>query len=591
MLVGRSPAALVLTLAVQTWLVATAQGTVVQSSVIDTDLLSTLGWSPIGPERANVSSVAVDASFPYRVCATDADGDTRCGLAPGGSGMPSTWEVLPTVGEGRVTPDPLDPEVLFTSLVRRFDRRTGQSTWTGPEVAEQLRGRPLPATLLFSPDGRTLLAGRRSIWRTSTAGQTWTLASPDLIALSDPDDADGTISAMAVSPIDSRVLWAGTSRGTVHVTRDAGSTWTTVTPPFPTPVAATGIEASRFDPQSVYVTIAGGASAGPSIWRTRSLGATWVNVGTSLPAGLSVRTVREDPFRRGLLFAAADGDVLFSIDDGERWQPLGTNLPRVPVMDLAIRDSALVVGTRGRGVWLLEDFSPLRQVTADVLKAEAFLFRPAQTWRLRASGDAGTPVTPDVAVSAGASIFYLVSGTVTEPLSIDIIETATGDVIRRFSTEDAERQPGDPRLSRGRGLQRVVWDLRYARPEAAPSAPQGARVLPGTYQVRLSTGARAFRQSIAVRLDPRVRTSAVDLSAQRTLARSLDQRRAQVARALDARVANRTPGLDTSLELLLEELRRLTRAVNDVDARPSAAVEAAAADALARAAVALDTTR
>jgi hypothetical protein len=563
-----------------------------QAAEIDTALLESIRWHQLGPEAGTITSISIDAAFPYRVCGQDGAGLTRCSVARPDRGSARVWETLPFGAEGSVTPDPLDADVLYTSFLRRFDRRTGQGSWIGPELADQFRGSVLRSTVIFSPDGRTLLAGRRSIWRSVNGGQNWTSMSPDLVAAGGGFNQD-VICALAASPIDSRVFWAGTTHGSLHVTRDAGTTWTVVTPPHvSTAVRIAGIEPSRFDPQSAYVTTSSEDATGPNIWRTRNVGAAWVNIGLSLSPGTAVHVIREDPQRRGLLFGAADGSVVFSIDDGERWQSMRSNLPNVPITDLLIRDSDIVVGTRGSGAWLLDDFSPLRQITADVLKADAFLFRPATAWRVRASS-ARRNVAVETALQAdGVALSFLVASTGPESVSLDIIETATGDIIRRFTSDDGTRQPGDPLLSRDRGLQRVVWDLRYARPEADPDAPPGARVLPGTYQVRLSTGARSLRQSVAVRLDPRLRPAAADLLAQRTLARALDARRAELARLLAARDSGRQGStLDRNLMQSLDELRRLTSAVNDVDARPSAAIEAAVADALVRAGTAVEAAR
>jgi hypothetical protein len=268
--------------------------------------------------------------------------------------------------------------------------------------------------------------------------------------------------------------------------------------------------------------------------------------------------------------------VFFSVDDGDTWQSLKQNLPHTRVTDLVIRDADVVIGTAGRGFWVLDDFSPLRELTADVARADSFLFRPAQTWRWRAATSSVEP-----AGGEGVALSYLVGSAHTGPLTIEIIETITGDLIRRYSSDPERQQAGDPLLARTPGLHRVTWDMRYTRPEADANAPGGARVLPGTYQVRLTTGARTIRQAVAVRQDPRVRTAAADLTAQRTLARALDARRTEIARAIDTR------GDAPALVAVRDELRRVARAVQDADARPSAALEAAAAAALGRAAAAL----
>jgi hypothetical protein len=564
---------------------------------LDPVVLASFTWRQLGLEGADVSRVAADAAYPARACATSA-GSIRCATIQSGAES-RAWEVLPVGDDGPVTPDGVDADVFYTASVRRFDRRTGQAPFVGPELADQMRGRGAPAVMAVSGDGRTLFAGLRAIWRTTNGGQSWNAVSGDLTGDAGPADAAARITALAVSPIDSRIIWAGTSPGAVHVTRDGGATWAAVTPQALGPAShVTGLEPSRFDPQSAYLTATSGPGQPSSLWRTRDRGASWIAVSQTLPETAGVRAVREDIFRRGLLFAATDRSVFFSIDDGDAWQSLQSNLPAVAVNDVIIRDADIIVATRGRGVWVLDDFSPLRQITADVLRANAFLFRPPQTWRARAVPFVGSPAsaTADMPWNAGGvAISYLVGRSTTGPIQIELIETVTGEVIRRFTSDPAGRQLGEAPLSIEPGLRRVVWDLRYARPEADPAAPPGARVLPGTYQVRLTIGGQSSRQSVAVRLDPRVRASALDLSAQRTLARAIDRRRADVARTLEAleaaAVTTGPPTLTRAREDLREsrdELRRLTRAVNEIDDRPSAALDAAAAAALARATAALD---
>lgn len=551
-----------------------------RSPQLDPGVLDALTWRPLGLAGLSVSRVTTDAAFPYRICACDATGITRCVLSSPGIGRDAAWETLPLPPASHVTPDVNDPDVLYTSTLQRFDRRTAQATWTGPELAAQFRGQPREASLAFSTDGRTLFAGLASVWRTTTGGATWTAISPDFTTVEANDRT--VVSVLGVSPIDARVMWAGTTSGALHLTRDAGATWTLATPPaWPSGARITGVEASRFDPQAAYLTATGtGMSA--VLWRTRDHGMSWTALGQNIPAAAGVHAVREDALRRGLLFAATDASVFFSIDDGDTWQGLRSNLPTAPVTDLAIREADLVAATRGQGVWVLDDFSPLRQITPDVLRANAFLFRPAQTWRRRASADGREP-------AGSASFAYLIAPSVADAFTIDVIETATGDTIRRYSSAPGARQPGDALLGRGPGLQRVVWDLRYARPESDPEAPPGARVLPGTYQVRLTTSVQTIRQSVAVRMDPRMRTAATDLAAQRSLARAIDRQRGDVTTALAS--ASLSGAARATLVDARDELRRFALAFDAVDARPAVALESAAQAALARAREAVEAAR
>ncbi len=548
---------------------------------------------------ADVLRVSTDSSFPYRVCGPVFERGVLCGNGRWSTEAPQPrdWSEIPIAGAGPVTSDPLDADVLYTSDLTRIDRRTGQGVNVSPVLRDRLHsGNDEPAALALSPDGRTLYAGLRSVWRSANGGQAWTEIGPAVGGAVDAARPAGRISALAVSPIDARTVWAGTSNGQVHVTRDAGVTWRIATPAT-APSGISGIEPSRFDANSVYITVTT-ANRTSRLLRTRDSGVAWTDLTASFPVLVDVRAVREDLLRRGLLFAATDQSVFFSIDDGERWQALRLNLPATPVQDVVVKDADLVIATGGRGIWVLDDFSPLRQLTPDVARSDVFLFRPAQTWRARASAEpAFRGADTNAPAPDGVALSYVVGPTLAGPVTIEVIETVTGDLIRRSSSEEARRQPGDPLLVRTPGLHRVTWDLRYTRPDPDASAPAGARVLPGTYQVRLSTSTRSIRQAVIVRMDPRVRTSLSDLAAERTLARALDARRADVALALDefgARLAtesgdarSRIAPAGQALTDLRDELRRVTRAVSGADARPSAALEAAAASALERALTAL----
>jgi hypothetical protein len=246
---------------------------------------------------------------------------------------------------------------------------------------------------------------------------------------------------------------------------------------------------------------------------------------------------------------------------------MNLNLPAVAVRDLFIKESDLVAATAGRGFWLLRDITPLRQITADVGRADAFLFRPATAWR--SASDTG-----------GATLNYHLGTATPDPVTMEIIVTATGEVIRRFSDE----------LPRAQGLHRVAWDLRYAPPIPGTNVP-GIAVLPGTYQVRLTVGGRVQRQGIVVRLDPRVRASLPDLTAQLAVAKSVTDSLQRVARALAvlatapqrAQAATAIGALEEARHALLDVLARIQQS----DTRPTAALEVAAADAITRAAHAL----
>jgi hypothetical protein len=303
---------------------------------------------------------------------------------------------------------------------------------------------------------------------------------------------------------------------------------------------------------------------------------------------------------------------------------LRLNLPITSVRDLVIKDADLVIGTHGRGFWILDDISPLRQLTADLARGDAYLFRPPTAWRFRWNKNTDTPMPPDEPAAPnppdGVVISYLLGPGTTGPVTLELIETATGDVIRRYSSNDRPVAPVEGRnipdywlrpaqaLSAAPGLHRFVWDLRYAPPAVddfsypmgavagnTPRAPEGAFVLPGTYQVRLTVGGRVLRQAVVVRMDPRVRTSSADLTVQLRLSRSVDEalrqlapartelRRRQAAGDLPARPAAVLAALDAAAR----DLATSFDALQESDARPTPNTEAAAVAAVTRANAAL----
>jgi photosystem II stability/assembly factor-like uncharacterized protein len=555
------------------------------------------------------ADVATDNAFPYRICGAQVGSVPGCLPSRGLRGRiaASDWQPVGNTANGVVAPDPQDPDIVYGGTVGRFDRRTGQVHDVRPPLEQ--RGQTwLPAPLLFAPDNRTLYFGTHLLWRTNGPLQGWTAISPDLsrqAAERGPSSVSandllpmrrGAISAVAPSPIDPRLTWAGTSDGLVHVTRDAGVGWTDVSPrQLPAWARVSAIEASHFDTSTAYVA-ADARELGddsPRLWRTRDGGATWIPITGGLPPGAVVHAIGEDSFRRGLLFAATGRSVFVSFDDGNRWQALRLNLPPVPVTDLDLKDADLVIATYGRGFWVLDDISALRQATADVTRADLFLFRPPTAWRTHAVADRDGAATRDeptaVGPAEGVSIAYLV-GSAAGPVAIEIVETLTGEVIRRFSNIAAEEAGSATeipatQLNSSPGFHRATWDLKYA-----PIAGRSVWVMPGTYQVRLTAGSRVARQAVVVRMDPRIRTSTADLTAQFKISKAVYDRRRLVSAAL-ARLRKQPPPAPeavSGLESAALDLDEALDALQQSDVRPTAATEAAAAAAIERAVAAID---
>jgi hypothetical protein len=429
----------------------------------------------------------------------------------------------------------------------------------------------------------------------------------------------GVVYALAPSPVDGKRIWAGTDDGLIHVTTDGGTTWTDVTPPElrDRPWSKVSLlEASHFDAGTAYAAINTFRldDLRPHVYRTRDGGKTLTHVTSGIPDGGIVNAVREDPVRRGLLFAGTEQAVYVSFDDGESWQSLRLNMPATSIRDLVIKDDDLVVGTHGRSFWILDDITPLRQLTPTIVQQTAALLRPQDAWRFRWSKYTDTPLPPEEPAGQnppdGAVIDYFLKSPAAGPVRLEILDGA-GAVVRRYQSDDTPEPPVPgrnipdywirpwPPLLATAGLHRFVWDLHYPRPEAAefsypisavphetPAEPRGAWALPGSYTVRLTVDGRALTQTLRVKMDPRVTTPADGLQAQfdrsmetaREMARTLEALHRTNDEATRVTDATRTRELDARAKTLTELNGRLTAlftVLQEADAAPTAsAVEA-----------------
>jgi photosystem II stability/assembly factor-like uncharacterized protein len=584
--------------------------------------------------------VSTDNAFPYRVCGGQQESGSACVASRGRDGEITfrDWHPVGAEEYAYVAPDPNDPDVVYGGKVTRYDRRTGQVQDVAPPHGPDYRT-VRTAPLLFSPtDSHTLYFAANTLWKTMDGAKTWTEISPDLSRPSwgvPPSvgvfqgtpaarpSRRGVIYTVAPSYVDGNVIWAGTDDGLIHVTHDGGRTWRDVTPAALHPWAKVSLmEASHFDINTAYAAVNTIRldDLRPHIYRTRDGGESWEEITSGLPPTGSINAIREDPYRRGLLFAGSETAVYVSFDDGQSWQSLRLNMPATSIRDLVIKDDDLVVGTHGRGFWILDDLTPLRQITADITRAQAFLFRPPTAWRVRWDENTDTPLPPDEPAAPnppdGVTISYLLGASTTGPVTLEIAQAITGEVIRRYSSDDPVEPPvpgrnipdywirPPQRLSAAPGLHRFVWDLRYPPPAAesftypmtavphdTPRVPQGMWVLPGTYQVRLTADGRTYRQAVVVRLDPRVKTPQADLTEQFKLSRSLDDAMRQVAeartrveQALTGAAPDRAAGLQAARQALQRAyapLPRLFESIQGADVRPTAAQEDAVNSALA----------
>jgi photosystem II stability/assembly factor-like uncharacterized protein len=511
--------------------------------------------------------VTTDNQFPYRLYAAQQDSGSVAVLSRSDFGMITyrDWFSTGAFESGRIAPDPLNPNVVFSvgwyGSVLRLDRTTGQLATVFAPGAKYRYTWETP--LVRSPqDPKTMYLGTQFAMRTTDNGESWAEISPDLTTTSPSQKAVGVIQVIAASAAQAGEIWAGTSTGLVQLTRDNGSTWNNVTPvELPPNSSITLIEASPNDGDIAYVVAAGRNDLHPYIVRTRDAGKTWQQIVTGLASNASARVVREDPRRKGLLYGGTENGAYVSFDAGDNWQSLQLNLPTVSVRDLHVHGDDLVAATYGRALWILDDISPLRQISSEVANANAHLFKPANAVRTRWDNHPDTPLPNETAHGDnppdGAIIYYYLRSA---PKNISLeIRDDHGNVVRKFSDKAPPRDPRPKNvpehwfepaeaLTTHAGLNRFVWNLQwphpdtlaysfrgspldyieYTMPDHAVSGntpvnqPPGPFVISGPYEVILTVDGKTYRQTLAVGLDPRVKTSASDLQAQVDLARIID---------------------------------------------------------------------
>jgi photosystem II stability/assembly factor-like uncharacterized protein len=518
--------------------------------------------------------VSTDNRFPYWVYGSQQDS--------GAVGIPSRTTVddgitleefreMTAGGESdNLAPDPKDPQVIFGGRVDRLDLRTGQTRSVNPTLAyPDLYRVTWTLPLVFSPrDPRVLYFSHQRLFRTDDGGEHWTVISPDLTRedpgapanLDAPAAANkpgagtrfGVIYAIAPSRLADGDLWVGTDDGLIWRTKDEGRHWTNVTPPALTPWSKVGIiEASHFDAETAYAAVDRHRldDFKPYIYRTRDGGKSWQLAAGGIPDGSFVNAVREDPVRRGLLYAGTEKGVYVSFDDGERWQPLQANLPVTSVRDLDVHGESLVIATHGRAFWALDDVTPLRQIDAKVASAPAWLFAPAAAVRLRPVAFAGTPMPKDEPRAPnppnGAIIDYALKSGAQKPVTLEIRD-AQGALVRRYSSADVPPK-ADPAkltitpdwvkvpatLSAAPGHHRFVWPLRYPAPAAKNPYADGVWAPPGRYTVVLEADGARLTQPLTVVPDPRLSLPPEAYARQFALARRIEETDAKVAAAAD----------------------------------------------------------
>jgi len=540
--------------------------------------------------------VTADNAFPYRLCSGQQDSGSACVDSRGMDGEITfhDWHPVGIEEYGEAAPDPKNPDLVYGGKVSLYNRVTVQKAAVGPggggrgaaaagsgataggePPARTVRTQPL----IWSPkDPNVLFYATAGVWKTTNGGHTWTAISGDLTrqtwdvpanagkyGASVTPSALGSITALAPSPLDVNVLWAGTGDGLLQLTTDGGAKWANVTPSGIKPwTRIFNMEAGHFDAKTAY------AAANtlrlddmnPHFWRTHDGGKTWAEISNGIAGGAVANSIREDPRKKGLLYAATDTQVWVSFDDGDNWHSLRLDMPAISVRDIEVKDDAscmcsdLVAGTHGRGFWILDDLTPLRQAAEAAAASDAWLFKPATGIRVRFGTNDPTPWPPELPAGEnpppGAIIDYYLPSDAGE-VKLEFLDSQ-GKVVRTYSSSDPARSP-DPAtdpvaynklcqqtptspdcnlplywsappqvLKTTAGMHRFTWDMHYdplpgggggggrgggggngAVPHRTYPGVNAPWVAPGTYSVRLTANGKTQTQPITVKMDPRVK--------------------------------------------------------------------------------------
>ncbi len=554
--------------------------------------------------------VATDNQFPYKVYSGQQDSGTVGMASRSDYGPPNLRDWRPVGAEERDydIPDPEDPNIVYgTGLggkIQKFDARTGEVADISPYLEPNYGRRQISSAHHFvwvtpmavSRTGPvTLYLGAEVVFKSTDRGQSWTVASPDLGGKVTGDKAVsakdcggdvkvsvarecgyGAIWSMAASARHAGEVWVGTDSGLVQMTRDDGANWSNVTPPgIPAWAKIASVDISDTEDGTVYITVDNQRQDDftAKAYATHDYGATWRDISIGLPAGNFASVVRADSVKPGLLFAGTETGMFTSLDDGAHWLSLQKNLPTAWVRDIAVHGDDVVAATQGRSIWILDNVSPLRQMTPELATKAAYLFKPADAWRLRPSNNKDTPIAPEEPVGEnppdGASIDYGL-GKTAKSVSLEIRDSS-GALVQTLTDQPAEKLEAEayfadiylkptPPLSKAAGVHRVRWNLRWTRPAAlsydysiaasvgrdTPLTPGGALALPGTYSVALKVDGKVVAtEPLTLKPDPRNHPDMAGLQASLALSK-------QMAMALSTarRVLGEAQGVTTQLAAL-----------------------------------------
>jgi photosystem II stability/assembly factor-like uncharacterized protein len=552
-------------------------------------------WSEQDQPTAQFYRVALDNDFPYHIYGAQQDNSTvRIASRTAENGITTRdWFDVGGGESGWIAPLPRDSEIIFAGsydgLITRYDHHTGQLRDVNPYPnnpmgwgAGELKYRfQWNFPIVFSPhDPNTLYAGANVLFKSTNEGQSWEAISPDLTrndkskqsASGGPITKDNTsieyydtIFTVMESPTHAGTIWSGSDDGLIFLTRDGGKNWSNVTPPteiMPEWIQINSLDASPFDPATAYVaaTMYKFDNYQPYLYKTNDYGKTWKKITNGIPDGAFTRVIREDPNKRGLLYAGTETGIYISFDDGANWQSLQFNLPIVPITDLAIhqREKELVAATQGRAFWIFDDLPMLHQLMdAGGFRSitDTHLFKPKDAYRMPGGGGFQLPPTATIGKNPpnGVIVYYSLKSKPTTDVVLEFLDSS-GKSIRKFTARAPRPQPSPApgaaqvqtppeqmqapsgeeseffgggaaaRVTTDIGLNRFGWDMRYADAARFPGMilwageTRGPRVVPGNYQVKLSVDGRTMTENFEVKPDPRLMTTAADYAKQLELA-------------------------------------------------------------------------
>ena len=527
-------------------------------------------WSSwLNQSTEQIYHVASDNSFPYYIYGTQQDAGAIRTRSRGNFGAVTMhdWSGVNGWEWGTVRPDPVNAHIVYASGsgIVKISYPSEQFINVSPAVDPAAKARTTSSLpIVFAPwNQHQLIAGVNYVVSTLDGGAHWTRISPELgiprgldsAAAANTLGGRGAIESISLSSVAAGLIWVGTNNGLIHVTRDGGKTWSDVSIaglPNARRANLTMIEASHHDAATAYAAVEylRRGDHAPYLYRTRDFGKTWTKIISGLavdePSGSFVRAVRADTKRRGLLFAGTESAMYVSFDDGDHWQSLMQNLPNTPFRDIEVRGNDLIVGTHGRGIWILDDMAMLRQLTPTSASAPVHLFTPSDAIRMRRNISWNTPLPPEIPHALnppdGVSLDYWLAATPSGEITLDVTNAA-GLRVRHMSSITAApvseaTRPPHPNfwiappfaLPAAAGTNRTAWDLRRDAPPAfthsfeinatpglTPTSPEGPLVPPGAYTVTLRVNGQTFAQRVTVRNDPRSPASTLAVQSQSVL--------------------------------------------------------------------------